>query len=184
MDWLYPEIPPNSILVGWSLGGTIATYFCHQFPQHCKKLIIVAGSPKFIAAPEWPGVSVKEAEKFFNQAQLDLKSLHKRFVFLVSQPYYQEYSSLLHRALHDPAVSQEYLLFYLHLLFNIDGRKLLEEITVPQLHIFGGKDAIIPINVAHLIGKFIHGEIAILPEAGHIPFISHLAQFLSIIEKE
>ena len=49
---LIEQLPDNSIWLGWSLGGLIASKIALLYPTKVKALITVASSPCFLAKPE------------------------------------------------------------------------------------------------------------------------------------
>lgn len=54
--WLDSEISQPATLIGWSLGGLVATQFALDFPHKVSGLGLIASSPKFIAEGDWPGI--------------------------------------------------------------------------------------------------------------------------------
>ena len=61
---LLPALPPQAIVVGWSLGGLVATQLALAAPQRLRALITVASSPCFTATDEWPGIKPDTLQNF------------------------------------------------------------------------------------------------------------------------
>src|SRR5690606_11195893 len=49
-----PEIPANSVLIGWSLGGMIAIRIAHKIPDAIRAVILLASTPCFVKKNDWP----------------------------------------------------------------------------------------------------------------------------------
>jgi pimeloyl-[acyl-carrier protein] methyl ester esterase len=49
VEQLAEHIPPDAIIMGWSLGGLIAQALAHALPERVAALILVASTPKFVA---------------------------------------------------------------------------------------------------------------------------------------
>ncbi|NNM58449.1 MAG: alpha/beta fold hydrolase [Legionellales bacterium] len=76
-----PQIPEEAILIGWSLGGLLAL----QLQQHStkvKKTILLASSPCFIEKNNWPGMSEKIFDLFYNQIEKNPASGMEMFLYL------------------------------------------------------------------------------------------------------
>ena len=47
------KIPDQSILFGWSLGGSVAMSLAQDFPHKVSKVITLASNPCFVQRPDW-----------------------------------------------------------------------------------------------------------------------------------
>uniref|UniRef100_A0A1A9UKI9 AB hydrolase-1 domain-containing protein n=1 Tax=Glossina austeni TaxID=7395 RepID=A0A1A9UKI9_GLOAU len=56
IDIISHHLPNKSILVGWSLGGLIASQIAIQHPKKFYGLIIISSSPYFCEEKNWPGI--------------------------------------------------------------------------------------------------------------------------------
>ena len=54
IDDLAASAPEQYVLAGWSLGGQLALQWALRYPRRVRKLILVATTPKFVSAPDWP----------------------------------------------------------------------------------------------------------------------------------
>ncbi|WP_413691707.1 alpha/beta fold hydrolase [Psychromonas sp. KJ10-2] len=55
-ETLLAYLPEKAVWCGWSLGGLIATYIAHHYPERVEKLIQVCAALKFVEAAPWQGV--------------------------------------------------------------------------------------------------------------------------------
>lgn len=170
LEKLIIQVPNASILVGWSLGGLLAINLCSAFSDKFTKLILIASTPKFITTSGWPGISVREANHFMNTAQKDIQKTLTRLLKLAEYPFAGlDLDNYLNRSL-----SLKNLLFYLEFLMNTDYRDAYHSLTIPILHLFGGKDAIVSAStMTALKSTSSHATFKQIKEAGHLPFITH-----------
>ena len=173
------QLPNDSILVGWSLGGMIAANLCRLFPGKFRKLITVTCNPKFVATHDWPGVEEKNFTQFYQQAEKDLPSLLKEFQRLaIGNNRDPEIRKILQTHIHD-AEQKELLLSHLDLLMQLDTRETYSEINIPTLHLFGDEDVLVPANCATRIKEnYPHHTTHVIQGAGHIPFLTHKDEFM------
>src|SRR5690606_31087518 len=77
-------LPEQCTLMGWSMGGQIATLLASQWPQQVERLVLVASNPHFLAAGDWPGMDADTANTF--HALMHEKGVAglKRFAMLVA----------------------------------------------------------------------------------------------------
>ncbi|MBQ5531313.1 MAG: alpha/beta fold hydrolase [Kiritimatiellae bacterium] len=60
LDGLADEVvsrEKNVIFAGWSMGGATALRLAAAFPRKVKGLVLLAATPRMMAAPDWPGMS-------------------------------------------------------------------------------------------------------------------------------
>lgn len=126
------NLPDNSILIGWSLGGLFAIHLCALFPDKIAKLVLLASAPKFPVASGW-------TEKFQSLVCFPSVSRSQRHYF-----------SSHRKAEADPNLSY---------LFQTDLREEFANLAVPVISLAGDKDAILPYSatVTHCIPGAGHG---------------------------
>ena len=74
-------LPEKCFLLGWSMGGMVATALAAQFPQKIEKLITVATNPAFVANDNWQfGMQAKILESFIEYLQEDYEATLIRFL--------------------------------------------------------------------------------------------------------
>ncbi len=184
---LVEVIPQGSVVLGWSLGGLVATQLALAHPKHVSKLIVVASSPKFQAEPAaaqesgWPGIAPKVLQAFEVQLEQDYHSTLQRFMAIQAMGSPTAKADIL--ALRDaieayPPPFEASLLQGLSWLSSIDMRSDLKAITQPTLRIYGRLDALVPqaavtaIQVLQPAAKTV-----IMEHVSHAPFMTNLSEF-------
>jgi pimeloyl-[acyl-carrier protein] methyl ester esterase len=72
LELLLATLPPRCDLLGWSLGGLFAMAIAARAPQRLGALVLVAATPRFEAAPDWPqGTATERVEKFADTVLAD-----------------------------------------------------------------------------------------------------------------
>lgn len=162
---LADHIPDGSTLVGWSLGGLVSMHFSVIKPQKCKRLALVSSTPRFMEDTKWPGITEKQlnhATSIFTQlVQYPNTSLSIR-TYLKSHIGHSNNG-------------------HLSLIKKLDARHIYPKISIPVLNIQGERDAIIPLNQMRYFSRF-HKTI-VIPQAGHIPFLTHPHIFINELIK-
>ncbi|SUB14653.1 Pimelyl-[acyl-carrier protein] methyl ester esterase [Pantoea agglomerans] len=79
---LLPALPPQAIVVGWSLGGLVATQLALSAPEKLAALITVASSPCFTATESWPGIKPETLQNFQQMLSNDFQRTVERFLAL------------------------------------------------------------------------------------------------------
>src|SRR5882757_10133913 len=70
-------------LLGWSLGGQIALDLAAAMPSQIDKLVLVAATPRFTAAPDWPyGMKLNAITKMATQLREDYQRTVRDFLDL------------------------------------------------------------------------------------------------------
>jgi pimeloyl-[acyl-carrier protein] methyl ester esterase len=185
-ETLNQHIPEQTTLVGWSLGGLIAIYFCYRFPEKCKKLILVCCSPQFVASENWAGITKDTAIQFQKNAQENMEVLLKNFLGIVQYPNNDRTLRLfLKKHLLPSCPSQNSLTNYLNLLLTADFRSYFQKLCMPILAIYSEQDAIVPVITGEQLTRMAPTvSIKIIPKAGHIPFLTHQESFLDCIKMD
>lgn len=136
------------VILGWSLGGQIATYLVDQLYHHTgqlKTLITLASNPRFISTADWPMGMAHSAfsslkESFDKNPVITLK----RFYYLVtqgSQTAKQDWQTLQSAIQSDDFLLQAYAL---DMWGKMNGVDTLKHYLGQQLHIFSEADGLIP----------------------------------------
>lgn len=169
---LYKEIPANSIIIAWSLGGLFAINYCYLFPNNCAKLILLSSTPKFIKDHNWLGIEPLIAKKFSQDCNQDYENLIDEFIKLIQFP---NKDLVIRKFLNEhKSNNKKDMKYFLKLLFEEDYREKYKKLTIPILHILGSLDPIIPIEIIdHLNLLNSNNVFKIIDQAGHIPFLTH-----------
>jgi pimeloyl-[acyl-carrier protein] methyl ester esterase len=169
LDALDAKLPQDAWLGGWSLGGMLAAQLAARRGEHCSGLLTLASNLRFVAEPCWPDAMLAGTFAAFRQGcAMDTAITLKRFSLLCAQGATDARAlsrQLLSGALQLPA---ELLLAGLDVLAALDSRAALQAFVGPQLHLFAGRDALVPAGTAQAL-------LALLPdvEIGLIDGVSH-----------
>ncbi len=184
---LWGQIPSGGChLLGWSLGGLIATEMALQAPDRTRSLCTIASSPCFVEQPEWPGISAPVLARFGQQLQQDLKKTISDFLALQGLGSVSARADI--RALKQaifalPLAEATTLQAGLQLLQSTDQRQQLMQLQGRWLRIYGANDALVPKAALAQVDDYWKASCAqagsrqtqslVIPGAGHAPFISH-----------
>lgn len=182
LDALFAVLPARSTLVGWSLGGMLATQLAGRNPERFNGLITLASNASFVEKDDWPWAMNGQTFDGFYQLFLQQPTLClKRFYGLQCQGNRDERSLL--KALKesvgdsfeksvsvDPHTSW---LRGLELLAHIDNRQVIASLEIPGLHLFGGEDHLVPAaSAGPLLELNPLQQSGILEQQAHIPQLS------------
>jgi pimeloyl-[acyl-carrier protein] methyl ester esterase len=178
--------------LGWSLGATVALDIASRFPERADRLILLAGNPRFVRThdaaddPEhWPGVSPRVIEAFSSQLTADAQQTLLRFLALQvhNLPNAKALLKTLKAAVFECAPPDNAsLLQGLQVLKEADLRPALAAFGRPIAAILGSRDTLVPHAVGgHLQRLQPNLQLHPLEKAGHVPFLTHQAQLLTII---
>ncbi|MFW1950844.1 hydrolase [Acinetobacter beijerinckii] len=148
----YVELAVNfDVIVGWSLGGQLATILVNQIQQQYtehKLLITLASNPCFVARADWPTAMPVETFVHFKQSfEQDAITTLKRFGLLVCQGTSSAKKDFL---------DMQKLIRPQPIALLKQGLQLLEQLNLvemcknyqgTQLHVFAEHDALVPYQV-------------------------------------
>lgn len=180
---IFPRIPDNCSWLGWSLGGMLAWWIAIHYPHKVNKLITVSSSPCFVKKDNWPGVPTSTLEKFSQSLLSDPRQTLRNFLEL--QLRGNNKSKLEFHLLENKMFSQLPVMGALEgglqLLRETDLRKDLHRVEAPSLHIYGSIDTLVPASITSTLKQeTLHAQYEIISRAGHIPFLTHLTEFLTL----
>jgi pimeloyl-[acyl-carrier protein] methyl ester esterase len=181
-------LPPRCAVLGWSLGAQMALWLAHQQPSRVQRLVVVAGTPRFVSDEEWPhGVAPAVMHRFAVQLESDWQATVQEFLQLQLRGSREAGPAL--RWLQDAlarhgAASRPALGAGLRFLRDNDLRHLCAAIAQPSLVVAGQHDRITPAAAAGWlalnVGQGRHVEI---PRAGHVPQLSHVETLCDALEE-
>jgi pimeloyl-[acyl-carrier protein] methyl ester esterase len=166
---------PRSLWVGWSLGGLVALRAALDAPDRVRGLVMLASSPRFVAAPDWPhGIAANVFSEFASELRARYRHAIERFLALETlgsahaQAELRELKQIVF-ARGEPRV--EALCDGLAALDANDFRGALAGLPMPSLWLGGRRDRLVPPGA--LQWATTHA-----PRARHIEFNSGHAPFL------
>lgn len=189
LPWLAEQVaavlPQKCHLLGWSLGGLVASQLALTQPERCQSLITVASSPCFMARDDWPGIAPKVLTGFNQMLAGDFKQTIERFLAIQamgSEHARDDIRQLRHWLAERPAPQLAALEAGLGLLADVDLRDALATLSLPWLRVYGRLDSLVPKAVIPLLDeRYPASHSLVLEKASHAPFISHPQQFVEII---
>lgn len=191
LPWLAEQmagvLPERCHLLGWSLGGLVASQLALTRPERCQSLITVASSPCFMARDEWPGIAPKVLAGFNQMLAGDFKQTIERFLAIQamgSEHARDDIRQLRHWLAERPMPQLAALEAGLGLLADVDLRDELSALSLPWLRIYGRLDSLVPKAAIPLLDeRYPHSRSLVLDKASHAPFISHPAQFIAMVRE-
>lgn len=169
LDELDASLPMDCWLGGWSLGGMLAAELAARRGERCCGLLTLASNACFVARPDWPSAMAEDTFTAFRAGcATDAGTTLKRFGLLCSQGAGEARALARQLVLGAPSVSPDVLLAGLDVLAALDTRQALHAFRGPQLHLFGGADALIPAEAASaLLALLGDVEIGLIEDASH-----------------
>ncbi len=187
VEQLATDLPKKAVWIGWSLGGLLALAMARWQPASVRALVLVASSPRFVTAADWPhAMTPTVLEHFAQQLQHDTMGTLQRFLALQvkgSQAARQQLRTLQALLKQTGVPQPEALQAGLKLLQNTDLRSELLQIRSRALLCLGGHDTLVPAAMGKDCQQWwpaLH-KVCIKP-AAHIPFLSHPELFLPILQ--
>lgn len=181
MTMLLEHIPPQAIVIGWSLGGLLAQALALQHPQRVKALILVASTPCFVQHAGWKhGLPEPVLHEFADNLQRDYHATVKRFFALQFMGVRSD-PQMIHE-LRDNILSKPAAFHALETGLDILNSADFSQQTIiqPQQWILGRLDKLIPVGLAETLS----GEkqrVHIIRRAAHVPFVTHPDEFLDTV---
>lgn len=177
-------MPAASTWLGWSLGGLVALAAAIR-SDRIARLILVAATPRFVTAPDWPcGIAPEVLTEFATALERDYGSTITRFLSLQAGDGPEE-RSVLRRLRAEVARYGEpdraALRSGLAVLRHTDLREALARVACPATVIHGGRDRLVPPGAATRLARMLPRASAhVLAAAGHAPFLTAPEAFVRL----
>lgn len=185
LPWLAERVgevmPEHATVLGWSLGGLVASQIALDRPTQVAQLVTLASSPCFVARDEWPGIAPKVLDNFQAMLGHDFSLTIERFLAiqaLGSEHARDDIRQLKEWLAQRPAPHPRALAAGLEILADADLRDEMLRWQGPWLRIYGRLDSLVPKATIPLLDQRYPASRSILFEkASHAPFISHPDEF-------
>lgn len=179
-------LQPDSVILGWSLGGLLAQALAQAHPDKVLALVLVASTPCFVQTEDWPhGLPAEVLQGVADNLQQDYQATVQRFFAL-------QFMGVRHNAAALRALQRDVLRYPaapaalqagLNTLRDTDFRVQLPQL--PTLWLFGKLDRLIPVSLATALQQHPQlsagSQVAVLDKAAHVPFVTHPTGFLEQI---
>lgn len=171
LSLLAAQLPHRSHLIGWSLGGMIATAFAAQHPSRVISLVCIGTNLRFQSNPDWPcgmdqAMFLSFKKNFDRNPQLTLQ----RFRTLQARGDNRERQVI--RTLTALADTPAGGSTALDLLGTLDNRAAAEQLPMPCLYLFGEMDQLVPVACAQALRAHPQIQTEVLPGQAHAPHLS------------
>jgi pimeloyl-[acyl-carrier protein] methyl ester esterase len=175
-------------LLGWSLGGQFALDLAAALPGGIERLVLVATTPKFLAAPGWRhGLKPAALEELALRLAADPGRALEEFLQLQvrgerPRTAARVLEKLVAALMVHGTAQPEALACGLERLRHGDLRAQLAAVRAPALVIAGGRDRITRAGAGRaLAAALARGRCRTLRHAAHVPFLSHPRQFATLV---
>jgi len=178
-------IEKPAVIVGWSLGGLVATNLALAHPEKVKGVVAVASSPYFVESDQWPGIKPDVLSLFHRQLSQDTQRTIDNFLKIqaMGSPHIrQDIKVIRDLIMQFDMPSKTTLDESLGLLETVDLRDELNSIEVPYFRMYGKLDSLVPQRaIAHIDELIPQSEKIVFDAASHAPFISHFELFVKAL---
>ncbi len=195
-DDLAQQLPDNATLLGWSLGGQVAMRAALDHPHRIARLVLLASTPKFVAAADWArGMAPADLQDFGAALLADPQATLLRFLSLQTRgmaghttphglqpvvdrsplggqkPLLQQLRQTLLAA---PQAQAEALSSGLTILHDTDLRAELPRLMQPTMVLHGALDTLTPPSAGAWLAETLPAAHYIeFARAAHAPHLSH-----------
>ena len=180
------HITANSVVLGWSLGGQLASLLAER--TQCR-LITLASNPQFCSDASWAyGMQSDVFERFYAKQQTQPVQNLQQFAALTglqdASSHTKAHIKHLKAQLTRLSESEQAIhLLHLHWLCRLNTRSVLANLPTPQLHIWGDVDALIPKHMADALALPPHARTHIVTGASHLLPLTHSSECADTIVK-
>ena len=187
VDAVAGVVPAGALVAGWSLGGLLALRLATRHPARCARLALMGASPSFVRRDGWPHAMARGTlETFAAGLGADPAGTIRTFVALnaLGGPHaraqVRELAAML-AARGAPAPGS--LEAALRVLHDADLREEVASIDRPATVIHGARDALAPVGAGRWLAQaLLFARFVEIPDAAHLPFVSHPAAVADALE--
>jgi pimeloyl-[acyl-carrier protein] methyl ester esterase len=185
-DHLLAQLPPRCALLGWSLGAKIALEIAARAPERIERLVLLCATPRFAQSADWPyGTPAAVLGAFADHLARDQRRTVREFLDLQVRGSANAEATLaaLQAALQAQGeCPPDTLRRAARMLHAVDQRPRLALVQAPALVIAGEYDRLVHPEASRALAALLpHGEYAMIPRAGHAPFLSHAGEVVELV---
>lgn len=185
-DAVLSKLPDCAHLLGWSLGGMVATRIAALAPERVEKLVLVGSSPRFCREEGWvDAMQPAVLDAFEAQLKGDPAATLHRFLAVqaLGGDDAKAQTQLLKRYIAErPLPTDETLRAGLEILRNGDVRPLLGQVRAPGCLIYGEKDNVVPAGAGRYLHEHLSGsQLHLMPGCAHAPFLTRPAEVADLV---
>ncbi len=182
------QLEPQTLLVGWSLGGLAAMRVALDYPQKVSRLMLIGTTPCFVNRADWlHGVDDAVFAEFSRNLSEDYAGTIRRFLSLQAQgsdTARAVLAALRKQLLAQPQPELAVLDAGLSMLRDTDLRSELAGLAVPVSLVHGTADKLAPVEAARWLQTALpNAALNEIKGAGHAPFLSHVQAVTDVIER-
>ncbi len=176
VDHIIEKIPAKAILVGWSLGGLVATRLACRLGNALDMLILLASTPCFIKKTDWPcGVSAAKVQGIADQLSKNKDKALNGFIseIALGDESPRDTIKILKNLLVKNCPHADALKDGLEILCNIDLREELTKLDCKAGMILGENDHLVAKDTGPATQLLCpQMQLLTIGATGHAPFIS------------
>lgn len=182
---IHQQLPDNYILVGWSLGGMLATRLAYAYPESVSALITLATNLQFVNDAEWKLGMDKHVFDSFHQlfANDHEQTLDYFFSLIIKGDRNKRIQRQFLKTLRPLSAQkiQQYGYAGLRLLSTLNNQVIIPAIDCASLHVFAEKDSLVPIALVEQMKHLNPSHrYHILENTGHL-LVMPTEQLLAVI---
>lgn len=170
LAYILEQMPAQSVLCGWSLGGMLATQIAARWPERVAGLVTIGSNLHFTDHADWPGMPNADYQQFCQRFALQPEKTWRRFLGLQTrgEAMAERHTLTLEMLSEFSDMDTDTAEKLLQLLGQIDNRDAFSRLSVPGIHCLGEKDAITPASIAeHMRERNPRQSVYVFPSASH-----------------
>lgn len=192
LDYLVESVvsvlPEKCNIIGWSMGGLVATKVALNYPDKVEKIITVASSPCFLANENNPdGMSNSVLDTFIQYLSEDFKGTLIKFLSIQtmgSDTQKEDIQRLKNTVFLHGTPAEKALIGGLNILKESDLSDRLKSLKMPLLRMYGKLDTLVPTKSIASIDKLApNSKKELFLKSGHSPFLSQTSEFIDCINR-
>lgn len=176
-------LPKHCVLIGWSLGGMLAVRLASMAADKVVGLVTLASNTAFVATETWPDAMAPDTyQQFINDFAQNPERTFKRFCTLQSQGESEPRAVI--QALKQFAPNERnnaQWLAALAWLEEANNQTVMTKLQLPQLHLFGQQDALVPYNVVDNLTQSAQAKCVVIEAASHCLPLAHAPRCAALI---